>query len=96
MPRRKKVERERMPPVLASEAGLCCRLYRQGTKVTCGKPATCFRPGVGDMCDEHPQAKGAIRYAVRRATELAAEVPSGHSRRLCALGLQAHRSRSTH
>lgn len=69
MSRRKPVERERVLPVLASEAGLRCRLFRQGTKAICGSPATCFLPGLGDMCDAHPQAKGAVRYAIRRATE---------------------------
>lgn len=69
MPKRKKKERERIKPVLASEAGLVCRLYRQGTKTPCLNRATCFRSGAGDMCDEHPQAKGAIRYATGSAKE---------------------------
>jgi hypothetical protein len=66
MLRRKKIERERLPSQLASEMGLRCRLYRQGTKEPCNNPATCFRAGIGDMCDSHPQAAGAIRYATSR------------------------------
>lgn len=69
MPKRKRkaANRKRLVAVLATEAGLRCQLYRQGTKATCGNPATCFRPGLGDMCDDHPQAQGMIRYATERA-----------------------------
>jgi hypothetical protein len=66
MARRKNVERERVSPALASEAGLRCQFYRHGTRDTYGNPATCFRPGLGDLCDDHPQAQGAVRYATER------------------------------
>jgi hypothetical protein len=62
MPRKKK-ERERIKPVLASELGLVCRQYEQNTTKACGRPAEFWIPGLGDACGLHLYGKGAIRYA---------------------------------
>ena len=69
--RKSRVKRERPAPMLASEAGLVCRQYRQvapGRFEACGKPATCFLPTYGDACDSCAGKRPQVRYAtVRRA-----------------------------
>lgn len=63
MPRKKK-ERERIKPVLASEAGLTCRQFEQNTRKVCGRAAEYWIPGAGDACGLHLYGCQAIRYAM--------------------------------
>lgn len=66
-PRKAKIVPERLRAMLASEARLVCRQYRQlalGRFERCTAPATGYGYG-GDSCDDHRQ-KLVIRYATTR------------------------------
>ncbi|HET9532546.1 MAG TPA: hypothetical protein VFQ92_19480 [Blastocatellia bacterium] len=69
--RKKRIDLERIAPVLACEVNLRCHQYRQvkpGRFEACGKPATCFLPTYGDACDSCAGKRPQVRYAtVRRA-----------------------------
>lgn len=65
MPKRKKKERERVPPIMAREAGLVCRQFEQNTTRACGRPAEYWISGFGDACGMHLYGCRAVRYATR-------------------------------
>ncbi|HET9529546.1 MAG TPA: hypothetical protein VFQ92_04295 [Blastocatellia bacterium] len=66
--RKQKPEPQRTTPMLASEAGLRCRQYRQirpGKFEACQAAAVGYVPGIGDSCDS-PRVKPQVRYATTR------------------------------